>query len=70
MAPVLEITDGHGKLLPFAFFTVFATMLHPGDPDAGERLTESQLARAMIETGVSRPRKLWRLATERARDAD
>jgi hypothetical protein len=70
MAPVLEITDGHGKLLPFANCQVLATMLHPDDPKARERLVRSVVARGAIEIGVSLPRKLWRLATERSVQTD
>src|ERR1700751_5882707 len=62
MAPVLEITDGHGGLLPSANFQVFATMLYPDDPEARDALVDCMSAGVIVESGQSRSRKELRLA--------
>jgi len=70
MAPVLEISDGRGKLLPFANLLVLATILHPDDAETRDWLFESLVARTVIERRGSLPRTLRRLATERSVQAD
>jgi hypothetical protein len=52
-APVLDITDGRGNLLPDAIFRVLATMFHPQDPEERSRCIETLAIRARFEAGGS-----------------
>jgi hypothetical protein len=45
--PVLPVTDGHSKLLPFAAITTWAVMLHPRDAKARDELLITQKAGAI-----------------------
>jgi hypothetical protein len=68
--PILEITDGKGKLLPSAPFIVLATMFHADNPQQRRQFLETLSAKVLIEIGAPIPQEQANQAAATAAEID
>jgi hypothetical protein len=63
-APVLDISDGHGELLPDAIFRVLATLFHPDSPEERQHAVEALDRKAQFDALDAVPKDLATLSQE------